>query len=535
MDIVLCCTGGPCTGETITIDSELVLGREASERGRLGEDSRLSRRHARVYVDGAGRPMVEDLGSTNGTWINEQRLTDARIVSNGDVLRVGQTTFEIKVPVAPVATRVDTAVPVVAPPVVVPTVAEAPSPGPRLRVVAGPREGEEIPLANELLIGRSFGEPGALGGDKRLSRRHARIARGPGGLFFIEDTGSSNGTMINHVSLRRARVLRQGDQIEIGSSRLEALGLPSTPLAADLQDGEASAAPVRPLDAPATPKVAAAPPLAAPDVAAASGRPPQPALEGVPDAGAARGPQYVPQGAAMARLSSRRGRVVGVFAGVFAAAAVAAVAAVMLLAPLGTRTCPSGFVCQKPLTAPPLRAMTTVTGSLGWRLEYDARLVAPAKGTKTADGITLGESSFYDRAALGANPGSQLIGVLVQGYRTSQVSPQAAVGRLASLIDSHLVGTISAPTSDQLFGKPVLGFHPAVGEVLEGNEQTPQGPGLLLKLAVVSAASGGVTVAVAVAYPIQPGHTQQANPDRPYDQFGDQILETVRFPSDGSA
>ncbi len=526
---MLRCTGGPCTGETITIESELVFGREASERGRLGGDERLSRRHARVFIDGAGRPVVEDLGSTNGTWINEQRLTDARIVASGDALRVGQTTFEINVPVAPAATRLDTVVPVGTP-----TVAEAASPGPRLRVVAGPMQGEEIPLADDLLIGRSFGEPGALGGDKRLSRRHARIARGPGGLFFIEDTGSSNGTIINGERLRRGRALREGDQIEVGSCTLEALGLPSSPLATELdQERPAAAAPPAIPAAAPPPAMPAAGAVAAGAMAAGAAAAPPPS-GGAPPAGSPRGPQYVPQGAASARLSSRRGRVVGVFAAVFAVAAGVAVAAVVLLAPLGTRTCPSGFVCQKPLTAPPLRAMTTLNGSLGWRLEYDPQLAVAAKGSRSANGITLGESDLYDRA-LGANPGSGLLGVLVRGYRTSQVSPQAAVGQLASTIDSRLVGTETAPSSDQLFGKPVLGFHPAVGEVLEGNAKTPQGPGQLVKLAVVSAASGGVTVAVAIVYPVQQGQTQQNNPDRPYDQFGDQILETVRFPSDGAA
>ena len=50
--------------------------------------------------DEAGRAIVEDLGSTNGTWINEQRLTEARICASGDVLRVGQTTFEVELPAA---------------------------------------------------------------------------------------------------------------------------------------------------------------------------------------------------------------------------------------------------------------------------------------------------------------------------------------------------------------------------------------------------------------------------------------------------
>jgi len=88
MEVTLRCTGGPLIGETLTVESELVLGRELPEPGRLGGDPRLSRRHARVFIDDAGRGMVEDLGSTNGTWVNDEQLTDGRILANGDRLRV---------------------------------------------------------------------------------------------------------------------------------------------------------------------------------------------------------------------------------------------------------------------------------------------------------------------------------------------------------------------------------------------------------------------------------------------------------------
>src|SRR5262249_29924657 len=159
------------------VESELVLGREEPVPGPLGGDARLSRRHCRLYLDGDGNGMIEDLGSTNGTWINEDRVLEARELSTGDVLRVGQTTFEVELPARATVTEVDSArtVPATPPPTVQPW----------LQVVEGPKQGEQIPLGDELLIGRSYGEPGALGGDRRLSRRHARIARGPGGVFFI--------------------------------------------------------------------------------------------------------------------------------------------------------------------------------------------------------------------------------------------------------------------------------------------------------------------------------------------------------------
>jgi pSer/pThr/pTyr-binding forkhead associated (FHA) protein len=508
MEIVLRCTAGPCAGETFTVESELVLGREEPTPGPLGGDARLSRRHCRLYVAADGHGMVEDLGSTNGTWINDDRVSEARPLLNGDVLRVGQTTFDVELPTVASATEVES----------VRTVPETPAPTvhPWLEVIEGPKQGEQIPLGAELLIGRSFGEPGALGGDRRLSRRHARIAQGPGGVFFIEDTGSSNGTTVNRVPVRRARPLSEGDEIEVGSTRLQTHAVPSAPLSPELDDW------------PEAPRPFAAPPVAAPPPAAAPPPPPPP-----PSAPSAAAPQFVPQGAANARLSHHRGRVIAVFAGVFASTAIAAVVAVVLLAPLGTRACPSGFVCQKPLTAPPLRALRTFTGSLGWRVEYDADSAIPVTKNAATNELALNESSSYDHNHL-AHSGSPIIAVLIRGFRAAQVSPSAAMHQLAGSIDSNLIGTATAPDSDQIFARPVLGFHPAVGEVLEGNTQTPQGPGPLVKLAVMAASSGGVTVALALVYPVQQGQTQQDNPDRPFDFFGDQIVGTVRFPSDGA-
>ena len=147
--------------------------------------------------------------------------------------------------------------------------------------------------------------------------------------------------------------------------------------------------------------------------------------------------------------------------------------------------------------------------------------------------LSLRESDQLDQK-MNIAPGSGRIGLLVRAYRSSQVSPQAAVNQLSALITGHLVGAVTAPTSDQMFGKPVLGFHPGVGVALEGNARTPQGPGPLEKVAVISAASGGVTIGLALVYPVQRGAVQGHDPDLFYDRFGDVVIGTVRFPSDGA-
>jgi pSer/pThr/pTyr-binding forkhead associated (FHA) protein len=526
------CTVGPCRGESIAVDSELVLGREEPDPGHLGGDARLSRRHARISIDGQGRAMVEDLGSTNGTWVNEERLSAPHMCATGDVLRVGQSTFELEV-APPVATR--TEADAVAPRSA-PTVAEMSAPVPVLRVTAGPQQGEEIPLDQELLIGRSYGEPGALGGDRKLSRRHARIARGPGGVFFIEDTGSANGTRVNGSPLLRPRALRDDDEIEVGSCTLVADGLPAvlvsvepaeSMLNAPIPVASAPAAPVVPA-APVAPAAPAAPVAPAASVPPPAVPPPQPPL---PPRGSA--PQFLPQGAAAARLSSRRGRVVGLFAAVFVAAAVVAVAVVVLAAPLGSRSCPDGFICHPPPTAPALHAATMFTGSLGWHVEYDPQRAKPAQVNAAGNELIVQDSDGFDHL-LGAASNSDLIRVVIRAYPSSRTSPTAAENALIGEFSSHLVGTATAPSSDQFFTRPALGFHPAVGRVIEGNAQTPQGPGPLVKVAVMSAASGGVTIAMGIVYLIQRGQTQGENPNRPLDGFADGLVGTVRFPGDGA-
>ena len=267
MGMTLRCTLGPCLGQSIAVDSELVLGREEPDPGHLGGDARLSRRHARLSVDERGRAVIEDLESTNGTWVNDERLSAPHVCVTGDILRVGQSTFELEVAPPPAApTEPEMPVPRSAP-----TVAEMPAlvpeSVPELRVTAGPRQGEEIPLDHELLIGRSYGEPGALGGDRRLSRRHARIARGPGGVFFIEDTGSSNGTRVNGAPLRRPRALRDADEIEIGSSTLVAHGFPAVSVGVEAAESMSPAPEVGEALGAAAP-AAAAPAAAAPAAAA---------------------------------------------------------------------------------------------------------------------------------------------------------------------------------------------------------------------------------------------------------------------------
>ena len=80
-------------GSVFAITNELTIGRAASASVGMGDDSFVSQLHARVYRD-AGATMIEDLGSTNGTYLNGKRLTAPERIAKGDRVQIGHTVFE---------------------------------------------------------------------------------------------------------------------------------------------------------------------------------------------------------------------------------------------------------------------------------------------------------------------------------------------------------------------------------------------------------------------------------------------------------
>lgn len=96
-DVQLKIVDGPDVGREFPIGGSLVIGRDPSA-GIVLEDSEVSRRHATVSSTG-GSATVEDLGSTNGTFVNGERIEGTRTLSAGDRLRIGTTVLEVKQPV----------------------------------------------------------------------------------------------------------------------------------------------------------------------------------------------------------------------------------------------------------------------------------------------------------------------------------------------------------------------------------------------------------------------------------------------------
>jgi pSer/pThr/pTyr-binding forkhead associated (FHA) protein len=82
-------------GMIYDLDGEIVLGRGENAEIRL-EDPFASSRHARIYRQG-NVMVVEDLDSTNGTYLNEELLETPRPLHPGDRLRIGESEFAYEV------------------------------------------------------------------------------------------------------------------------------------------------------------------------------------------------------------------------------------------------------------------------------------------------------------------------------------------------------------------------------------------------------------------------------------------------------
>ncbi len=189
--------------------------------GRAGEndvvlpDPKISRNHAELEWNGSGF-LLRDLGSVNGTYINGQRLDNSnRLLRDGDeiLLSVQILTYEI---IRAEAARAPGAL--VSSGVTEPLTAA----GANLLVSGGPDMGQQYPLWGETItIGRASREATweIRLTDRAVSRPHARLERREDGYFLV-DLESANGTQLNGAPVRTPALLKNGDVILVGETRL---------------------------------------------------------------------------------------------------------------------------------------------------------------------------------------------------------------------------------------------------------------------------------------------------------------------------
>ncbi len=231
----------------------------------LIDEGTISRRHAEIsYAN--GQYILHDLGSTNGTFINNVRLepSSTYALKENDQVRFGTTvkfTFlqrrlpEQITPPAPVkvAAPTDSTVAIKRtttnrqpPPVGQPVLNADASlslpgvtgaipvdnvatfkEGPALVILVesssngGKKSPKIFPLKKDkrVMLGRGKGNDIELL-DVVVSRRHAEVFPGPDDLYIIRDLGSSNGVTVNQVKIEKPCILSHGDRIMLGSSHM---------------------------------------------------------------------------------------------------------------------------------------------------------------------------------------------------------------------------------------------------------------------------------------------------------------------------
>ena len=241
----------------------MTIGRQAGVH-LLVDEASVSRRHAEIsYVN--GQYVLRDLGSTNGTFVNDVRLapSSARALTQNDQLRIGNIvkfrflvrTLNLGMPSATVSldssgavgvtklNEIDPALrdvplgqPVLnsdgslqppgsanaVPASVVATFKEAPAliimPDDATRGGGVPPQVYLLRPGKRIMIGREEGNDIELA-DVVVSRRHAEIFPGPDG-FYIRDLGSSNGVMVNQTKIDNPYRLSHGDRIMLGGTMI---------------------------------------------------------------------------------------------------------------------------------------------------------------------------------------------------------------------------------------------------------------------------------------------------------------------------
>lgn len=191
--------------QKISITRSVTVGRDASCDIVLVSDL-ASRLHARIVVD-QGRLFVEDLGSTNGTHVNGNKVTTRMELKDGDELSFDITRYRV------IKSSTDASQTILRP--AVPGEARAASSTAARFITQG---GRPINVVGQMSIGR-LSENEIVLDDDTVSGRHARI-ESDGTVWKLIDLDSSNGTLVNGQRVMVAH-LSGGEEVTFGGLKLQ--------------------------------------------------------------------------------------------------------------------------------------------------------------------------------------------------------------------------------------------------------------------------------------------------------------------------
>lgn len=208
------------------IKSEIVIGRDEGVDIVISTPA-VSRRHARVMMEGDGY-AIEDLGSSNGTFVNGDRLIGRRKLQHGDEVRLGQAiTLSYSAPVTEepgkTAVRPPTPAPATPSHVMQTTVGEEVSlpaaSGPRKLIVtiAGEQAKSYTLTKSTITLGRTEDNDISIP-SPIVSGKHARLEQASGGGYKLAVMPEArNPVLFEGRAIEGSRTLRHGDLLRIGS------------------------------------------------------------------------------------------------------------------------------------------------------------------------------------------------------------------------------------------------------------------------------------------------------------------------------
>jgi pSer/pThr/pTyr-binding forkhead associated (FHA) protein len=209
---------GPTTGKEYEFsDQVIIIGREENPEVNFRIPSpTISRRHARISRIGDAW-QVEDLGSSNGTFLNGHRITKRPVeLSSGDRLHLGGTirfVIQFSGRMRDVAKPKPIAATVMGDEIDYP----AQTTPPQLIVAVAGTEPQQYKLTNSIItLGRSP-DNDIVVGSKIASRHHARLVQVYGGYQFVVEEKASNPVLFEGRPMASPRNLQHGDVLRIGS------------------------------------------------------------------------------------------------------------------------------------------------------------------------------------------------------------------------------------------------------------------------------------------------------------------------------
>ena len=207
----------PVTGQlrdyVLTEGATVQIGRNPDNDVSIPE-RHVSRHHA-VISYRHGLFLISDLGSANGVFVNDQKITDPFPLAHGDIIRLFVPTMRYSA----VVTAEEEEFAIKTGTLIRPRLGGG---RPIIQITSGTQEGLEIPvIKEEMTFGRATSSASwdIILQDQAVSRPHARLHL-KDNIWHLTDLNSANGTLVNGNPIQDTKTLQDGSVIVMGETTM---------------------------------------------------------------------------------------------------------------------------------------------------------------------------------------------------------------------------------------------------------------------------------------------------------------------------